>query len=120
MSATGWKDRGVISPNVLRGERGPPGESIVGPEGPPGPPGESIKGDKGDQGNPGMSGDNYYLHVQNEPATRWIVPHGMGKYPVVCAFDTSGDEIEGKVTHITTALLWIDWSVAVAGQAQLN
>lgn len=55
----------IEGPEGPPGERGPPGEAIIGPEGPPGesitgPPGESIQGETGPQGvqgEPGMAGE---------------------------------------------------------------
>lgn len=81
------------------------------------------KGDKGDKGDPGtsvMGGDLNFRHQQLTPSAIWDITHGLGKRPVVQAFDSSGDEWEGEIDHISDNRLIITFSAAFGGEAYLN
>jgi hypothetical protein len=92
------------------GPQGPPGETVVGPEGPQGPAGETIVGVE----------DKTYRHQQFSPDTTWVVVHNLGKRPSVQTFDSSGDEVEGAIVHISDNELHVSFSADTGGEAYLN
>lgn len=61
-----------------------------------------------------------YTHTQAVPAVQWDIPHDLGFRPVVYVTDTTGDECEGNVDHVSDDLLIITFSAAFAGIARLS
>jgi hypothetical protein len=86
--------------------------SIPGPAGPPGP--------QGPQGTPGAGGDLYYLHQQTAASTLWTIDHMLGKYPAVQVKDSSGRQVYGEVTHLSTNTTRAEFSSAFSGEAFCN
>jgi hypothetical protein len=66
------------------------------------------------------SDDRKYRHTQNTPESTWNVTHNFGKIPSVTITDSSGNEVEGEVTHIDLNSLTIVFSASFAGYADLN
>jgi hypothetical protein len=58
--------------------------------------------------------------VQGTPASVWVVTHNLGLYPDVQVFDSSGDQVEGDVTHLSANELTVAFSAAFSGDAFLN
>lgn len=98
----------VIKTTAISGTDG-----VDGQDGAPGPPGP--------QGPPGSgSGGTGEVHVQSFPATVWTITHGLGYYPAVNTFDTTGDEIEGDVKHPSLNQVVITFSALVSGVTYLS
>lgn len=57
---------------------------------------------------------------QTEPATEWVVNHGMNKYPAVTVMDSAGNEIECAVEHIDLNNLVISSVYPITGTASFN
>lgn len=64
--------------------------------------------------------DLNYAHTQGVSNNLWTVNHSLGKYPSVSAFDISGNEIEGVVTHTNINNLTITFNSPFEGMAYLN
>lgn len=84
-----------------------------GPEGPQGPTGPT-----GPQGPIGT--DLHYAHDQMVASATWNITHNLGKFPSVQIFDSSGAEVEGIVSQISTNALSVSFSAAFSGTAYLN
>lgn len=63
---------------------------------------------------------DHYIHTQSTPSATWTVTHNMGKNPSVSIVDSSGDEVEGEVTYVSTNQLIITFSAPFSGVAYLN
>jgi hypothetical protein len=63
---------------------------------------------------------DHYTHTQAIASASWTVTHNMGKNPTVAIVDSSGDEVEGEVTYVSTNQLIISFSAAFSGVAYLN
>lgn len=75
----------VIGPAGSPGPEGPPGgQGAAGPEGPPGPAG------------PAGSGNSVRVN-QTSPSASWVIPHELGKSPIVQVFTTAGEQIDADV-----------------------
>lgn len=48
------------------------------------------------------------------------VTHNLGKKPSVTVLDTTGDEVEGEINHVSTNELTIDFSSSFSGSVILN
>ncbi|WP_372663579.1 hypothetical protein [Amycolatopsis kentuckyensis] len=64
-----------------------------------------------------------HTHVQDTPATVWIVQHNLGRYPAAVSafsadFSTQWDGF--AVQHVTSNLLYITADVAIAGKALVS
>lgn len=86
------------TPSAAIVERGP-----IGPEGPPGPPGANAG----------------FEHTQSAPAATWIIPHALGRRPVVSVFDTAGNEIVTDIAA-TASVVSIAFAQATAGFASIT
>lgn len=75
----------------------------MGPEGPPGP--EPIVG---------------YRHVQAVPATQWDIIHGLSFWPNVAIVDSTGREVVGEITYLSSAAVRLTFSAAFGGEAYLS
>ena len=58
--------------------------------------------------------------VQGTPTATWTIVHDLGLYPDVQVFDSSGDQVEGDVTHLSANELTVACSAAFSGDAFLN
>ena len=69
----------------------------------------------------GTSGsDTFYEHNQNQAVATWIIEHNLNKFPSVTTFDSTGDEVEGIVRHLSKNISQVMFSAAIAGRAFLN
>lgn len=85
----------------------------------PGPQGiQGIPGPAGEGG--GEGGPNSYTHIQELPANVWTMPHNLGYPPAVFIEDTSGNEIEGDITHLNVNVTIATFSASFAGRAYLT
>lgn len=92
---------------------------ILGGRGPIGPVGE--KGDKGDPGEPGSGpADAAYTHLQDIPASTWIIIHDLNKMPSVTVVDSAGTRVEGDIFYISLNQIDVVFGAAFAGKAYLN
>ena len=72
-----------------------------------------IPGAKGD------SGDKYYsINFTNQSSVS--VEHNLSKRPAVTIIDSSGDEVEGSITHLSTSALEITFSASLTGTIFCN
>lgn len=65
-------------------------------------------------------GDTFYEHNQNQAVATWIIEHNLNKFPSVTTFDSTGDEVEGIVRHLSKNISQVMFSAAIAGRAFLN
>lgn len=63
--------------------------------------------------------DNYVFD-QQQASSSWDITHSMGKFPSVTIVDTSGDEVDALVNHISNNHLIITFSAPLSGKAYLN
>lgn len=70
--------------------------------------------------NTPAAGASTYVHTQSAAEAVWEITHNLGKFPSVVVFDSSEDEVEGKIKHITENELLIIFSAAFTGRAILN
>lgn len=116
--------QGPTGPQGPQGDPGPPGDpGPQGPAGPAGPQGDpGPQGPTGPQGPAGQDGegDLKYTHIQSGAAVTWTINHGMGKQPAVTAFDSSGRELFGDVSHVSGSTAVLTFSAAVSGEAYCN
>jgi len=61
-----------------------------------------------------------YTHTQGESSTTWSIAHNLGFYPSVTVFLSSGDVVEGAISHTDANNLTITFSSAIAGTAYLS
>lgn len=87
-------------------------------QGPPGPPGEP--GPAGPPGDVTTATDKTFVHTQNVASTTWEITHNLGKRPSVFTEESTGDEIEGAITHLDANRVRIEFSAACSGVAYLN
>lgn len=78
-----------------------------------------VDGCSGPPGPPGTGGGSY-RHTQLAAANTWTIAHNLGFYPAVTATDSAGTIIVGDVTYTSVNVLTIDFSVPVAGFANLS
>lgn len=64
--------------------------------------------------------DTSYEHNQNQAVATWIIEHNLNKFPAVTTFDSTGDEVEGIVRHLSKNIAQVMFSAAIAGRAFLN
>lgn len=62
----------------------------------------------------------YFRHVQNLPASEWIIIHNMGRNPSIAVTDSAGTVVEGVVTYIDMNTLRVNFSADFSGFAELN
>lgn len=66
------------------------------------------------------SGDVTYEHEQHVASDTWVISHNLAKYPAVTIVDSSGDECEGGVNHVSVNQMIVTFSAAFSGRAFLN
>lgn len=123
---------GSVGPagRILGGVRGVPDlAGSLGRPGPTGPTGQSAYQAAVAAGFVGTEaewlasltgGDKEYTHDQGLASSVWVITHNLGKYPTVFVVDSAGDEVEGAITHVSTAQLTVTFSAAFSGSAYLN
>jgi hypothetical protein len=60
-----------------------------------------------------------YEHYQTNPATEWVIPHALGRYPIVRVFIGNQEVQPASITFNTLDTLTIGFSTAQVGQAKL-
>lgn len=60
-----------------------------------------------------------YEHYQTVPATSWVIPHVLGRYPVVRVFIGNQEVQPASITFDTLDQVTITFSTAQVGQAKL-
>lgn len=71
-------------------------------------------------GLPGVSGDKSYTHEQTTPSATWTITHNLAKHPAVTIVDSSGNEWQTAVEHVSANQCIARFSSAFAGRAYLN
>lgn len=94
-----------VSEIVVQGveERGSTGPT--GPAGPQGPAGPASP---------------RYVHVQDAPATIWVITHGLGLEPAVVVVDSGGTQVHGETSYPSANQVTITFSNAFGGKAFLR
>jgi hypothetical protein len=52
-------------------------------------------------GLPGSGGDRHFIHEQSTPSATWRITHNLGKNPAVTIVDSSGNEWQTAVEHVS-------------------
>ena len=84
---------------------------VPGPAGPPGP--------SGPPGPPGPGGATY-VYNQGTAASTWVITHNLGYHPNITVEDSSGNTVEGEITHDSVNQLTLMFSAAFSGIAYLS
>lgn len=58
-----------------------------------------------------------YTHSQSSPSNTWTVDHNLGRYPNVAILDSTLQEIEGQIDHISINSLTITLNSSITGTA---
>lgn len=61
-----------------------------------------------------------FTHEQAVASTTWTIAHNLGFYPSVSVFLSSGDVVEGAISHVDQDNLTLTFSVAISGTAYLS
>lgn len=61
-----------------------------------------------------------FAHQQASASDTWTIEHNLGFYPSVTVFMSSGDVVEGSISHDDQDNLTITFSVAISGTAYLS
>lgn len=84
--------------------------TVPGPTGPTGSPGPA-----------GPAGSNFtYHHVQNTPASTWVIVHNLNGYPNISIVDSAGTVVEGEVTYNSANQITMTFTGSFAGDAYLS
>lgn len=60
-----------------------------------------VQGAPGPQGPPGPPGGGAYLHIQDTPASVWVIDHNLGHAVHTTLIDDNGIVMHADVTHGT-------------------
>lgn len=71
-------------------------------------------------GLPGVSGDKHFTHEQSTPSATWTITHNLGKNPAVTIVDSSGNEWQTAIEHVSPNQCVVRFSSAFSGRAFLN
>lgn len=61
-----------------------------------------------------------YVHIQDIPATQWVIQHNLNKYPNVNTEDFAGEDIRGEISYAGSNRLYVNFIIAVSGKAYLS
>lgn len=61
-----------------------------------------------------------FTHTQGSASATWTVSHNLGFYPSVTVFLSTGDVVEGSLTHTDINTVSIAFSTAITGTAYLS
>lgn len=90
----------------------------IGRRGAQGPTGATgPQGDQGEQGEPGED-KNFVQEFTN--LSEVTVTHSLSKYPAVTVTDSTGDEVEGEVEHVSINQLVARFSASFTGRIVCN
>ena len=67
-----------------------------------------------------LEGDRYYFHEQAQASSVWTVAHGLNKHVAVTVMDTSGNEVRGRVIHLDSNTVRVEFSTLVSGTMSCN
>lgn len=65
----------------------------------------------------GASTPQNYSHIQSVPATTWVIPHNLNRYPSITIFDSTSSTVLADIQHISLNTAQITFSGDVSGQA---
>lgn len=77
-----------------------------------------VAGEPAVGGQPAVAPAFGYLHEETIAATTWVVNHGLGYYPIVHVFDSTGTEVLPTIVHDTKFKTTITFGTATAGTAR--
>lgn len=100
----------------LPGPRGPQGEGV--PEG--GNPGNVLVRTVDGTAWQAFTATDKYYEQSFSVASSVTVTHNLNKYPAVTVQDSSGDEVEGKITHTSLNQLSVVFSAPFSGRVTCN
>lgn len=92
--------------------------SMVGRRGPQGIQG--IQGEQGEQGPPGSDAEDKNFAYDFINSAEVTVDHSLSKYPAVTIVDSSGDEVEAEVEHLSVNQLVARFSASFSGRVICN
>ncbi len=92
--------------------------NMVGRRGPQGVQG--VQGEQGEQGVPGSDAQDKNFAYDFTNSAEVTVDHSLSKYPAVTIVDSSGDEVEAEVEHLSVNQLVARFSASFSGRVICN
>ena len=68
----------------------------------------------------GTSADKHYVHVQNIPASTWVVTHNLNKRPSVVVVDSAENVVVGEVVYNSDNQMTLTFAGSFSGKAYFN
>lgn len=78
-------------------------------------------GPRGPQGLPGASGadQDSFDFTQASPTAVWVIPHNLGREPIVQTYTVGGLQMFGAVQHLSDNQVNVYFNAPTAGTARL-
>ena len=73
-----------------------------------------------DDGRGGGGVAQSYIHLQNSPASTWVVNHNLSYYPAVSVVSLTGDVVHGDVNYSGQQQITITFSAPFAGRVYIS
>ena len=77
-------------------------------------------GADGTDGVAGAGSDKNYYHIQSVASNQWVIPHSLGKFPIITVVDDVGNVVIGDIIYTDLNNITLNLSKAITGKAYLN
>lgn len=64
--------------------------------------------------------DKTYIHLQNTPASTWLITHNLNKRPSVAVVDSAEEIVYGEVEYVNDNQVTLTFAGAFSGKAYFN
>lgn len=64
--------------------------------------------------------DKTYIHLQNTPASTWLITHNLNKRPSVTVVDSAEEIVYGEVEYVNDNQVTLTFAGAFSGKAYFN
>lgn len=81
---------------------------------------QGIQGEQGPQGTPGSDATDKNFVQEFTNSSTVTVTHSLSKYPAVTVTDSTGDEVEGDIEHLSINQLVARFSSSFTGRIVCN
>lgn len=65
-------------------------------------------------------GDKHFVYTQRTPSDRWVVNHGLDKYPSVTVVDSAESIVVGNCEYIDKNIVILTFNGSFSGKAYFN
>lgn len=83
-------------------------------------PTNHLIGTLGASGGGAGGGDKHFVYTQSTPSNRWVIHHGLNKFPAVTVVDSAESTVVGNCEYIDENNVILTFNGSFSGKAYFN